>query len=185
MNARNKKSAPAEPDSAQKSGAVRLSLRLYGEHRRTKGLRGYSLLAVQQAIQRGRITRQCELHEHCPIDCRRGKIPPERADAQWVAHTTPGADRKADAAPELITAKVIREQWAGRNERLRFEERAKSLVRADAVQQQLYARGRQLRDSLTQVRLRLSSQLAVERDPRRIDRMLAEAFDEVLEVMTR
>lgn len=160
----------------------RLSLRAYSDWRRSRGLRGHSLIAIQKAIKDGRIARICATHPRCPPACSRGKIDPAQADADWERFTTPGADRGgSDAAPELLAAKVLRETWAGRNERLKFEERAGALVRVDAIQRQLFARGRRLRDGLTEIRLRLAPELAAEDEVRRVDRILREAFDQLLQ----
>lgn len=53
-----------------------LSLRQYAEHRKSLGLRGGSLRAVQKALETERI--------HAELD---GRIEPERSDREWASNT--------------------------------------------------------------------------------------------------
>lgn len=163
----------------RKKIAEGLSVRGYCAHRKAHGLRGHALTSVQWALRSGRIARTCGKHERCPWECKAGKLDPERADADWTAHTTPGADRGARQDPELIRARMTREVWAGRTEQLRFEERAGTLTRSDVVAREAFAAGRRLREGLTQVRLRLAPLIASEKNSKRIDKLLADAFGEL------
>lgn len=170
-----------------------LSLRAYAAHRRALGISGVSLFSVQKALRDGRIARTCDEHARCPRGCVRGGIDPIQADADWSQNTTPGAlrgDGKGGPAPatmgnpELLAAKVSRETWAARHERLRFEERAGNVVRIDVVQAALYRKARQVRDALQQLRPRLAPRLAVEQDARTIGQILDDAIRETLEAIS-
>ena len=168
-----------------------LSLRKYAAHRKAAGLPGGTLFSVQKAIAQGRIRRTCAVHGDdvgaCPKGCRAAGIDPLDADASWSANTTPGARRPgaaavaAGAAPALLEAKISREIWAARNERLKFEERAGTVVRVDRVQGLLFAKGRQVRDALFTLQPRLAPRLAAERDVRVCAQLIDEAVREILD----
>ncbi len=74
-----------------------LSLRAYAAHRRSRGLKGHTLRAVQKALETDRIEKNSD-----------GGIDPEVADQMWAERTDPSKVRGKQAGEGEPRAKVAK-----------------------------------------------------------------------------
>lgn len=160
-----------------------MSLRGYAALRKTRGLPGGSLAAVQKAIATKRIT---------PIE---GKIDPEVADIQWERKTDPlqqhrgngghtsaapvhpgssgaGPDEPRINSPGFADARTRTERVRGELLEVELAEKRGILVNADEVKQAMFQKARISRDAIMAIPARLSSQLAAETDPAKVHDLL-------------
>lgn len=171
-----------------------VSIRAYSRHRRV------SEGAVRKAIRAGRIKVEAD-----------GTIDPVKADAAWDRNTNPALQRKqaapkkksepppvstplpsppqagksASAIPAYQTSRAVRETYAAKMAKLDFEERLKSLVRADEVHVAAFNTARRTRDRLFCIPPRLAAVLAAEDDAHTIEQMLQQELREALEELNQ
>ena len=156
---------------ARLSGGHRrgISLRAYARHRKELGLPGGSLSAVQKAVESGRI--------ECLPD---GSIDPERADLAWESGTSPRAAAGPGGDSAYLRSRAMREAYEARLKKLAYEERAGSLVDAQAVEKEAFKKAQMIRDSLLSIPARLESILAAESDPVRVRAILDDELRSLL-----
>lgn len=161
-----------------------LSIRKYAEHRKSQGLPGGTVNAIQKAIAAGRITRNA-----------RGKIDPDVADDQWAQNTSParspagappaprrssgGPTSKTDA-PDYQHAKALRETALAHKAQLELAEMAGQLGKIVAMQKAAFQAGRTARDRIEAIPDRIDAILAAETDPRVVNQILRDALREAL-----
>ena len=158
-----------------------LSLRGYAALRKSRGLPGGSLAAVQKAIASKRIT---------PIA---GKIDPEVADIQWQRKTDPTQQQRGNGGPApaggqglagasfeqppmnspgFLDARVRTEKVRAQLLELELAEKSGALINVDQVRQATFEKARIARDAIMAIPGRLSSQLAAETDAARVHDLL-------------
>lgn len=97
------------------------SLRAYSRHRKSLGLPGGTLYAVQKALRDGRIRALPD-----------GTIDPAQADADWLANTDEGHRRGAGIreplSADLQEARRKREHFAAEQARMNYEAKAGRMV---------------------------------------------------------
>ena len=100
---------------------------------------------------------------------------PPRAEAQ----------KAVSAVPAYQTSRAVRETYAAKMAKLDFEERLKSLVRADEVHVAAFNTARRVRDRLFCIPPRLAAVMAAETDAHTIEQMLQQALRDALEELNQ
>lgn len=191
-------SCQAEKKDVAGKRVVGISLRAYARHRRSLGLPGGTLSAVQKAVRDGRITLG-----------RRGQINPAAADADWEEHTDmrqpgggaaasrgapqtgagaarePAPLKQSAAIPKFNVSRAAREAYAAMRAKVEYELLSGSVVKADRVQAEAFALARAWRDAMLAVPGRLASLLAAETDPAKIEALLLDELRGVAESQSR
>jgi hypothetical protein len=152
-----------------------LSMRAYARRR------SVALAAVQKAIESGRISLQPD-----------GSINPEVADRQWEDNTRPvppsavavkGVLRENGSGHGLsqyTEARAERERYVALLARLKYEERAGGLVRADQVEDARFKEFRAFRDRMQSIPDRVAAIIAGVTDPAEIHKMLSTEIEKAL-----
>ena len=131
-----------------------MSQRAYARHR------GVAVLAVQKAIQAGRISTLPD-----------GRIDPEIADQEWARNTREYApavtghgddDGTVFGASQYTKARAVREHYQARLAKLEYEERTGKLVPADEVKIAAFNLFRRYRDHMLNIADRVAAILAAE-----------------------
>ena len=162
--------------------AKSISQREYAKHR------GVYHSAVRKAIQSGRIRVG-----------RKGKVDPDRADAEWARNTAPrpgkkkspkasassgssrtssqknGAgysEKKLPPSNGYAEARAIREKFLAATARIDYEERTGALVRFAEVERATFKKYRAFRDAILNVPGRVDAQLAAETNVRKVNDIL-------------
>jgi hypothetical protein len=179
-----------------------MNLAAYARHRKERGLRGGSHVAVLKAIQQERLTPPAVRR-----DGRNWVIDPVLADQQWAARTDPGevanlplapdaessmpasiatpqrsqraqppsGGRNLEAAvPALATSKAIRAAYDAKLAQLEYQRAAEELVSTRQVKAEAFDLGRALRDGLMRLPDRLAPTLAATADARQVHHLLSE-----------
>ena len=142
-----------------------MSQRAYARHR------GVAVLAVQKAIQAGRISTLPD-----------GRIDPEVADQEWVQNTREYApavtghgddDGAGFGASQYTKARAVREHYQARLAKIEYEERVAKLVSKDEVQVAAFNKFRQFRDHLLNIPDRVAALLAAETEAAKCYEILA------------
>jgi hypothetical protein len=142
-----------------------MSQRAYARHR------GVAVLAVQKAIQAGRISTLPD-----------GRIDSEVADQEWARNTREYApavgghgddDGTGFGASQYTKARAVREHYQARLAKIEYEERIAKLVSKDEVQVAAFNRFRQFRDHLLNIPDRVAALLAAETEAGKCYEILA------------
>ncbi len=159
-----------------------LSVRGYSAWRRNRGLPS-ALATIMEAIQSGRISRTCPAHLRCPVGCRKGKLDPEHADAEWMAATDPCRQRTHQQPEALAQAREMAAYWRGRNERIKYEQAVSTLVEGARVKAAIYRTVRAVCEAILMVPRRVAPRL--ELPPLERKRVEAEMSKELRETLKR
>ena len=167
-----------------------MNLQAYAAHRKAKGLRGTSHVAVLNAIDSGRLTE--------PAVRRVGRywhIDAGLADAQWATNTDPAQVRGApDALPPINTrqphpagggpsmaeAKRARAVYQAERERLAVMREKGELVPTHEVRQEAARLARQVRDLLLMIPARTAGKVATMQDQEQIRSYLMDEIETAL-----
>lgn len=142
-----------------------MSQRAYARHR------GVAVLAVQKAIQAGRISTLPD-----------GRIDPAVADQEWAQNTREYApavtahnddDGAAFGASQYTKARAVREHYQARLAKIEYEERIAKLVSKDEVQIAAFNKFRQFRDHMLNIPDRVAALLAAETEASKCYEILA------------
>lgn len=145
----------------------RYSLRGYAASRARRGLRGGTLAAVQRAIKDGRILKGLD-----------GKLDREEADSQWHANTRAS---RSSASEKRDDPDTEYKRWRARLAELEYHERNETLGKLEEIETAGFLAGRLSRERVLGIPVRLSAELASEKDPRIIEQLLMAALLEALE----
>lgn len=177
-----------------------LSAKDYAEHRKAKGLRGHTSVAVIKAIGEGRLTKRSARKVG-----HRWKINADLADAEWAANTMSpddprrqkpredraqveideGGETHLKGIPNRNVSRAIREAYQARLARVEYEKETGLRVLAEDVKREAFEQGRRLRDALVNIPDRLSHELAAETDPGRVHIAISQAIREALETFVK
>ena len=166
-----------------------MNLQAYADHRKARGLRGSSHVAVLNAIKDGRLTAPAVRR-----DGRNWIIDAAAADQQWAARTDPSPvgnmpaaavaqapaaaqvapDASAKGLPALSVSKAVRAAYDAKMAQLQYQKEAEELVPARHVRDEAFALARALRDGLMRVADRLAPTLAATADARQVHHLLTE-----------
>lgn len=150
-----------------------------------------------KAIKDGRITRGSD-----------GKIDPDKADAEWKAHSDPSqveaqnagktavsgkrqlrkeavSDLSQSEGPTYIQSRAIRELYVARLRKLEYEEKASRLISTDKVSVRWFNLSRQLRDQILSVPNRIDAMVAAENDRFKVNQIITEEITRVLEEFSK
>ncbi len=142
-----------------------MSQRAYARHR------GVAVLAVQKAIQAGRISTMPD-----------GRIDPEIADQEWARNTREYApavigqgddDGATFGASQYTKARAVREHYQARLAKIEYEERIAKLVSKDEVQVAAFNTHRVIRDAMLNIPDRVAAMLAAETNEAKCHEMLS------------
>ncbi|QPC43997.1 hypothetical protein HW532_15645 [Kaustia mangrovi] len=118
--------------------------------------------------------------ETAPKKTRR-KAEGDRADAAPIDIDEFGEDEEVHDTLTLTQAQRIEKIWAARKRKLDYEREAGKLVSVDEVQRQAFETARATRDAILSIPDRISSLLAAEVDPARVNVLLADELRKALE----
>lgn len=161
-----------------------MNLQGYAAHRKARGLRGTSHVAVLQAIQSGRLTEPAARK----IDGR-WHIDASLADAQWAGNTNaaPPPDpsarnmpHPAGGGPSMADAKRMRAIYQAERERLAVMREKGELILADTVKAEAARLARQVRDLLLMIPARCAAQAAALTDPEEVRDLLEREIEQAL-----
>ena len=167
-----------------------MNLQAYAKHRKAKGLRGTSHVAVLRAIESGRLSEPAVIKEG-----GRWHIDPTLADEQWAGNTElrsvatlpepPTRTRQAPSAggPSLAEARRARTVYQAERERIALLREKGELVPAAEVKARWFEHGRAIRDNLMSIPDRIASQLAASTDAREVHVLLSEEITGALRVL--
>ena len=156
-----------------------MNLQAYAAHRKAKGLRGTSHVAVLQAIQAGRLTDPA-------VQKIAGKwvIDPTLADLQWASNTqsrvtqdTPKeivTEKLMKAGPTMAEAQRAKVVYQAERERLEVMRLKGELVSAAEVKTSAFMEARRARDALMTLPDRLAAQVAGTSDIRQCHTIITE-----------
>jgi len=94
-------------------------------------------------------------------------VPPRR-----TARDDDGMESPARSGPDMNASRAVKSLYEARMAKIEFEEKAGTLVKADAVKVEAFKKARQVRDALLTMPERISGQLAAETDPHKCHQML-------------
>jgi hypothetical protein len=144
------------------------SIRAYARHRAERGLDGRDPMAVEKAIQTGRIQRD-----------EGGKIDFEQADRDWANNTVPhapyiGSDEDGGglSGQQYTRARAARELYQVRLLKLQYEREVGKLVSKEEMQTAAFNTYRQFREQILNIPDRIAALVAAESDPKKCHELL-------------
>jgi hypothetical protein len=166
-----------------------MNLQAYAAHRKARGLRGTSHVAVLKAIEAGRLTEPAVRK----IDGR-WLIDAPLADAQWAGNTSnmpdngtelPGPPNTrqphpAGGGPSMAEAKRARAVYQAERERLAVMREKGELVLTHEVRQEAARLARQVRDLLLMIPARTAGKVATMQDQEQIRSYLMNEIETAL-----
>lgn len=157
-----------------------MNLEAYAKHRKARGLRGTSHVAVLKAIDTGRLTEPAVRKVN-----GRWQIDAPLADAQWAGNTNNMPDsgelpeppntrqpHPEGGGPSLAQAKRAKAVYEAELTRLELQRTKKELISADEVRQEASRLGRQVRDLLLTIPGRNAAKMATMQDSQAISDLL-------------
>ncbi len=158
-----------------------MNLEAYAKHRKARGLRGTSHVAVLKAIDTGRLTEPAVRKVN-----NRWQIDAPLADAQWAGNTNNMPDNGTDlpeppstrqphpegGGPSLAQAKRAKAVYEAELTRLELQRTKKELISADEVKQEASRLGRQVRDLLLTIPGRNAAKIASMQDTQAVRDLL-------------
>jgi len=171
-----------------------VNLQGYADHRKARGLRGHSHVAVLKAIESGRLTEPAVRKVG-----RSWQIDATLADMQWAGNTdtarvpdapqptgplpAPPNSRQphpAGGGPSLAEAKRARAVYEAELTRLELMKMRQEMVLADDVKQEAARLARQVRDLLLMIPSRNAAKVATMQDQEQIRGLLQEEIESAL-----
>jgi len=166
-----------------------MNLEAYAKHRKARGLRGTSHVAVLKAIDTGRLTEPAVRKVN-----GRWQIDAPLADAQWAGNTSNMPDNgtelpeppntrqphPADSGPSLAQAKRAKAVYEAELTRLELQKEKKELISADEVRQEAARLGRQVRDLLLIIPGRNAAKVAAMQDQDEVRALLQGEIESAL-----
>lgn len=172
-----------------------MNLNEYAKHRKDRGLKGTTHVAIIRAIESGRLDGNAARR-----DGRRWVIDPQEADRQWAANTdgkTRGsgngpADLTAESplpssgggVPNLSYSKAVREAYMARLAAIQYEREAGSRVLRAEVEKAAFELARRVREQLMNIPDRVSFDIAAETNPTKVHLILSDAITDALTELT-
>ena len=149
-----------------------------GTFRSKKGKRYYDVVKLAAALDKNLSPENRE---------RRGKRPGQPLDdKQKVIEKAKLETASTDVKPiDYNTARKINEQYKAALKKLEYEERSKKLILHSVVQAQAAECALLVKSALMSIPDRISSLLAAESDPVKVNDILKTEFRNVLEVMSK
>jgi len=157
-----------------------MNLQAYAKHRKARGLRGTSHVAVLKAIDTGRLTEPAVRKVN-----GRWQIDAPLADAQWAGNTNNMPDsgelpeppntrqpHPEGGGPSLAQAKRAKAVYEAELTRLELQRTKKELINADEVKQEASRLGKQVRDLLLTIPGRNAAKMATMQDSQAIRDLL-------------
>jgi len=157
-----------------------VNLEAYAKHRKARGLRGTSHVAVLKAIDTGRLTEPAVRKVN-----GRWQIDAPLADAQWAGNTNNMPDsgelpeppntrqpHPEGGGPSLAQAKRAKAVYEAELTRLELQRTKKELISADEVRQEASRLGKQVRDLLLTIPGRNAAKMATMQDSQAISDLL-------------
>ena len=157
-----------------------MNLEAYAKHRKARGLRGTSHVAVLKAIDTGRLTEPAVRKVN-----GRWQIDAPLADAQWAGNTNGMPDsgempeppntrqpHPEGGAPSLAQAKRAKAVYEAELTRLELQRTKKELISADEVRQEASRLAKQVRDLLMTIPGRNAAKMATMQDSQAISDLL-------------
>ena len=157
-----------------------MNLEGYAAHRKAKGLRGTSHVAVLKAIDTGRLTEPAVRKVN-----GRWQIDAPLADAQWAGNTNNMPDsgelpeppntrqpHPEGGGPSLAQAKRAKAVYEAELTRLELQRTKKELISADEVRQEASRLAKQVRDLLMTIPGRNAAKMATMQDSQAISDLL-------------
>lgn len=149
-----------------------MNLEAYAKHRKARGLRGTSHVAVLKAIDTGRLTEPAVRKAN-----GRWQIDAPLADAQWAGNTNNMPDsgelpepvntrqpHPEGGGPSLAQAKRAKAVYEAELTRLELQKEKRELINADEVKQEAARLARQVRDLLMTIPGRNAAKVATMQD---------------------
>ena len=168
-----------------------MNLEGYAAHRKARGLRGTSHVAVLKAIESGRLTEPAARKVGS-----RWQIDPTLADMQWAGNTSnmpeadpsaplppPPAGRQphpAGAGPSLAEAKRAKAVYEAELTRMEMMQARKELILADDVKQEASRLAKQVRDLLLNIPTRNAAKVATMQDQEAVRALLQSEIETAL-----
>ena len=168
-----------------------MNLEAYAKHRKARGLRGTSHVAVLKAIDTGRLTEPAVRKVN-----GRWQIDAPLADAQWAGNTNNMPDNGPEpplpeppstrqphpegGGPSLAQAKRAKAVYEAELTRLELQREKRELISADDVKQEAARLARQVRDLLIIIPGRNASKLATMQDAQAIRDLLEAEINNAL-----
>jgi hypothetical protein len=166
-----------------------MNLQAYAAHRKAKGLRGTSHVAVLKAIEAGRLTEPAVRK----IDGR-WLIDAPLADAQWAGNTSNMPDNSTElpeppntrqphpegGGPSLAQAKRAKAVYEAELTRLELMREKKELVLVEEVKREAARLARQVRDLLLMIPARNAAKLCTMQDQEDIRLLLQVEIESAL-----
>jgi hypothetical protein len=176
----------------------------YARHRKAKGLRGATHVAVLKAIEAGRLTSAAARREG-----DLWVIDPKIADREWSANTDPeacnpsGKGAEAEAAkkpsrpaqspmdsglgnvPPLHVSKAVRAAYMARLAGVELDKNLGERVLKSEVRKEAFELGRRIRENLLNLPDRFAFELAAITDPAELHHRLTDALIEILQELTQ
>jgi len=119
-----------------------------------------------------------------------GRIDPDMAREEIEATRDPAAAFRSKTSPDpqaaqymqaYMQARSLKMAYQAKREQLEYEQEAGRLIGREEVGAALFAVARSTRDRILQVPERLANELASERSPRKVAKLLGAALEEALE----
>lgn len=166
-----------------------MNLQAYAAHRKARGLRGTSHVAVLKAIESGRLTEPAVRK----IDGR-WQIDAPLADAQWAGNTSNMPDNGTElpeppntrqphpegGGPSLAQAKRAKAVYEAELTRLQLMREKKELLLVEEVKREAARLARQVRDLLLMIPARNSAKLCTMQDQEEIRLLLQVEIESAL-----
>jgi hypothetical protein len=168
-----------------------MNLQAYADHRKARGLRGTSHVAVLKAIESGRLTEPAVRKVGS-----RWRIDATLADAQWAGNTSrvpdddpaplpapPPAGRQphpSGAGPSLAEAKRAKAVYEAELTRMEMMQARKELILADDVKQEASRLAKQVRDLLLNIPTRNAAKVATMQDQEAVRALLQSEIETAL-----
>ena len=172
-------SSKAPSSDAPDVGPTRVGMRAYARCRAAAGLPGKSLSSVQKALRDGRIWRTCDVHDHCPPDCKspKSRIDPLVADIAWAEQSARSPEIHGTIAAATLEQKRIANKSALIDLRRKEES---TLWRAD-VEAGAARVGKDVVDTMMALCRRIPNRLAAMDDRRAIQEYVEDEMRRALD----
>jgi hypothetical protein len=166
-----------------------MNLEAYAKHRKARGFRGTSHVAVLKAIDTGRLTEPAVRKVG-----GRWQIDAPLADAQWAGNTSNMPDNGTElpeppntrqphpegGGPSLAQAKRAKAVYEAELTRLELQREKKELISADEVRQEAARLARQVRDLLLIIPGRNAAKVATMQDQEEVRALLQGEIESAL-----
>ena len=148
--------------------------------------------ARQQGFTKGYVTK---LIKKGIVELKNGKVDSVQAQQAMKTSADPvsliGSDQTTELAPtqpgagDFVTARTMREAFCAKMAKLEYEEKSGTLTEAVKVKQDAFKAGRIIRDGLLAISDRMVNVLAAEDDPGKVEELLREELEAILNELSR